>query len=152
MSIVEVDQVYRSRWGFHPCSRATFLKLKAIHKAYWQAVRAHADWKRWHRKEPQNRIIREYLRDSQGRKCGVVSTRPRPEPQWCPVFPAKKWPGHSTQSDYAKAFPHSKWCKLDDHGILNLYQQARRPSAEPVPVWQNLEKIDRLYAELVANQ
>jgi hypothetical protein len=46
---------YQSRWGFHPCDYATYLQLRRIHKAYWQARRKVAAQRRWARKLPQNR-------------------------------------------------------------------------------------------------
>ena len=42
--------VFESRWGYHPCDYETFLKLKALHKAYWQAVYDYAKRIRWERK------------------------------------------------------------------------------------------------------
>jgi hypothetical protein len=46
---------YRSRWGFHPCNYATYLKLRRLHKAFWEGRRLLARWQRWSARLPQNR-------------------------------------------------------------------------------------------------
>jgi hypothetical protein len=103
---------HKSHWGFHPCDYATYRKLKLLHGWYFQTLRDYAAWRRWSRKEPQNRVIREFLRDERGRCCGVKSTRVRPEPAFCPLFVADGAP--------------------DDLGVIGLYRLARRPHESPV--------------------
>jgi len=44
------SNTFPSRFGFHPCDRQTFLKLKALKKYYWQNVRDFYRWWRWQRK------------------------------------------------------------------------------------------------------
>ena len=46
---------YQSRWGYHPCNYATYLKLRRLHKAYWEGRRLLARWDRWRAKLPKNR-------------------------------------------------------------------------------------------------
>lgn len=48
-------QVFKSRWGFHPCDYNDFMKLKRAHKLL---LRAYCDCKRylrWINKDPHNR-------------------------------------------------------------------------------------------------
>jgi len=71
---------FQSRWGFHPCDYHVFLKLKRVHKAYWEGLRKVAAWRRWERKRPCNRVICRWQRDAAGRKITRVIAGPRPEP------------------------------------------------------------------------
>src|SRR5687768_17348390 len=57
---------FQSRFGFHPSTYEVFLKLKFLHKWYWQTLYDFHRWHRWRRKDEQNRI--------------------GPEPTYCPVF------------------------------------------------------------------
>jgi hypothetical protein len=75
-----VFPVHQSRWGWHPCSYEEYLRLKLLHKHYWIAKRCLAEWERWNRKLPHNRVVRRWNRDEQGRKCGFEIVGPKPEP------------------------------------------------------------------------
>lgn len=91
MSNVEVRAevapgIHQSRWGYHPCDYATFAALKKLHARYMKAVTGFHSWKRWDRKQPQNRIERRTIRDADGRKVGREVVGPRAEPPLCPVF------------------------------------------------------------------
>jgi hypothetical protein len=44
------ENVYQSRWGWHPISYDAFCKLKEIHKLIWNAWYAHKRFGRWLRK------------------------------------------------------------------------------------------------------
>ena len=46
---------YQSRWGHHPCNYQGYLKLRRLHRAYWEGRRQIARWNRWKAKRPQNR-------------------------------------------------------------------------------------------------
>ena len=50
--------VHKGRWGFHPCDKETFDKLKELNKFYVQAHQR-AAFERWERKEPHNRKGRD---------------------------------------------------------------------------------------------
>jgi hypothetical protein len=73
-------QIFQSRWGFHPCDYQVFLKLKRIHKAYWEGLRKLAAWQRWHGKLPANRLLVRWRRDEAGRKIKreIIGLRPEP--------------------------------------------------------------------------
>jgi hypothetical protein len=103
--------VIKSRWGFHPCDYEFFLKLKRLHKWYWQTVYDFHRWHRWWRKEPQNRT--------------------GPEPSYCRAFVEDKiWrkPVRMHGEDGFRLYPKS----VVDRGVVSLYQAARMPQAEPV--------------------
>jgi len=136
--------VHQSRWGYHPCSRETFRLLKRLHKHYWRAVRAHAAWKRWERKSPHNRVIREA---KTGRVLG-----PRPEPKLCPVFTAREtvrtnWVGgkyHREGIDVVRV-------STGDHGVIAAFHNARTPKATPgevVPLQLTEAEIRAMVAQL----
>src|SRR5262245_65518005 len=77
---------HQSRWGWHPCDYATFLLLKQLNARYEKALRLFSAWKRWQRKMPRNRVIRETIRDGRGRKIGSRIIGVCPEPRLDPLF------------------------------------------------------------------
>jgi hypothetical protein len=94
---------YQSRWGFHPCNHAVYLKLNRIHKAYWEGLRLIAAWSRWQRKRPHNRVRFQWERDGGGRKIRRVMTGPWPEPVVPEVFWAICRGGYPVVEDYQNA-------------------------------------------------
>lgn len=133
MSTVTVSvSVYESRWGYHPCSYGTYHKLKVLHKRYWQTVHAFHEWLRWNRKEPQNRVIRRWFRDSNGNKIGSEVVDERPAPKYCPHFLRNQ----------------RRW--LYDHGIVEAYQQARMPVRQDqvCPLKMTEKEINKLYEQV----
>lgn len=123
---------FESRFGFHPCDKETFKMLKFLHKHWHITQRQLADLERWECKEPQNRVIREWLRDDQGRKYGSRVVGPRPEPQACPLL-----------------FTTDKWGRRRLHPtICQDYQNARTPRASQEEVSRltmSEEQISDLY-------
>lgn len=103
---------HESRFGFHPCDYQTFKDLKLLHKLYWQAVHDFHKWQRWNRKLPKNRVVRKWLKDSEGRKYGFEVVGPAPEPVYNAFFVEK-----------------NRWGQLalTDKGIIEAYQNARTP-------------------------
>lgn len=121
--------VFRSRRGFHPCDYQLFLKLKYLHKWYWQTLYDFHRWHRWWRKEEQNRV--------------------GPEPAYCPTFVeertwCKRVRTHG-QNGF-KVYPRI----VVDLGVVSLYQDARMPQAEPVQPLDaaTRERIERRYDEV----
>jgi len=53
---VHGSEVYQGRWGFHPCSRATFLEFKEYHRYCLRDLRATKRRSRWDSKLPHNRV------------------------------------------------------------------------------------------------
>jgi hypothetical protein len=119
---------FPSRFGFHPCDRETFCKLKALKKYYWLTVRDFHRWWRWQRKLPQNRR--------------------GPEPEVCEVFVDNNpWrrPRRVHGQDAIRRYPKT----LHDRGVLAWHAAARQPQAEPPPNFdvKTLAEIDRLFTE-----
>lgn len=136
-------KVYRSRWGYHPCPYETFLKLKKLSAAYWEAVGRAASWKRWHRKAPHNRVARRKIRDELGRKVGSEVIGPMPEPNISGPFLNDR-----TVIRYGESF---RTVTADDMGVLAALCRARYPSGSPSDVRalavSNME-IDELIEKL----
>jgi hypothetical protein len=128
------DQL-QSKWGFHPCNYETYRKLKELHKAYWQAIRDFSKWQRWINKQSQNR----------------KGSQP---PQYCPIFFENgPWLRYTKDQN---GMLHGKWFskRITDHGIIDLYHQARMPQQQPVESFSNetLAQINKIYAQWVEYQ
>lgn len=52
-------QVFKSRFGYHPCNYETFLKIKKIRKHYYESLPKAKNYYRWARKAEQNRTGQE---------------------------------------------------------------------------------------------
>lgn len=102
---------FQGRWGYHPCDYELFLKLKSLHRWYWQTIYDFHRWHRWWRKEEQNRV--------------------GPEPRCWPLLVLNQtWykPVRCHGVDGHKVYPKT----VTDQGIVDLYQQARMPQPAPV--------------------
>jgi hypothetical protein len=128
--------VHQSRWGYHPCDYETFQKLKKLHARYWRALRGYAAWRRWQRKRPQNRVIREWLRDAQGRRIGHRIVGPRPEPPLDPLFcvRAQVFSHFAEDARLVREGTVVERVSFHDHGIPAAYRLARKPAATPEEV------------------
>jgi hypothetical protein len=117
--------MFQSKWGHHPCHYDVYKKLKSIKKWYWKNVFAKAEYTRWSNKEPQNRVIREWIRNSKGQKIDCRVIGPRPEPKFCPI-------------DIPLSF-------------LVDFNKARTPKIHPVkvqPLKNSIDDINKLYFQL----
>jgi hypothetical protein len=128
--------VHQSRWGYHPCDYETFLRLKGLHARYWRALLGYAAWRRWQRKEPQNRVLREWIRDAQGRRIGHRIVGPRPEPPLDPLFCVRAQVVSHIAADGSLAREGTvvERVSFHDHGIPAAYRLARMPAATPQEV------------------
>ena len=120
------SKVYQSKWGYHPCDYKTYRKLKELHKWYWETVYNFHSWYRWYRKDKKNQ------RGS--------------EPKYCEHFVVNKsWykPVKRHGQVGCKRYPKT----VVDHGVLDLFQQARMPQAEPPDPFSEsqLKAIDELH-------
>lgn len=79
---MENNKVYQGKYGFYPCEYETYLKLKELNKYVTKALQQSANWYRWVRKAPHNRVNRI-------RRTGVI-LGPRPEPKINNLFYKKK--------------------------------------------------------------
>jgi len=114
---------YQSRWGFHPCDYETYLLLKQLNRLHDQALHACADWQRWARKQPQNRVLRRQRRNDQGQRIGSEVVGPRPEPPLVALFCSK---ARLVQA----ATQHTLGVRVAFDGlrIPEVYRQARTPA------------------------
>lgn len=169
--------ITQSRWGIHPCHYDHYLKLKFLHKKMWQAIYKLAEWERWGRKAPQNRVIRKTHRDENRRKIGTEIVSSRPAPPLCPVFtfksrstadfkymmmrrskaepePTKIPRSFEVSEDWGELGYPSYWLWLYDPGIIDDYQNARTPVTnlmEMKPLVLSAEAVDLLCAKFPDN-
>jgi len=144
------SQVFQSRWGYHSVSREDFVILKALHRRYWRSVRLGAEWTRWARKSPQNRVRRQ-RRTTQGPgrpHTELVSTETWLEP---PLDPKVHDRGQAEdfKERPARSAMHWSWLKIPLPLALahQDYHEARIPRRSPAEV----RKIDmRPYLDLWA--
>ena len=119
----------RSRFGFHPCNKEFFLKLKYLHKRYWETLRAFHCWHRWNNKEPQNRN--------------------GDEPSYCTEFVTTQFwrkPVTRKGENHFKLYPRT----VVDHDVVRLFNVARVPSTEPVEPFSKdqVERIESLFLKV----
>jgi hypothetical protein len=145
-------QVYQSRWGYHPCAYATYLQLKQLNRFYLRALRRFADWQRWQRKQPQNRVYRRIHRNDRGQVIGCEVIGPRPEPMLCPVFTVRE-KVHRHRSTPESDHPGGESIErvsMKHTDIPQVYRNARLPVALPelvVPLPYSPEEVTRLIDE-----
>lgn len=134
-------QTFQSRWGYHPCSYETSRRLKLISKVYHRAINMAAKWKRWKRKDPKNRAIRQKIRNELGQVIGYQKPIPMPEPILCPIFTTFDIrDGNTTVTTNG-----SEW-------VVDC-AQARRPQptqAATQPLTHTTEEIDELFQKASA--
>jgi len=147
-------KAYRSRWGYHPCDYETYLLLKLLNARWLAAQRRQAQWQRWFRKKPANRVVRRWLRDAQGRRigCDVVGTQPEPQP--CPLF-CRRLPVVSHWSATGEYLPAGRtadgWALVRQLAIPAAYRAARTPAPTPEavkPLPLTAAEIRRLVSDL----
>lgn len=161
----------QSRWGFHPCHYEHYLKLKFLYKKLWKAVYQLAEFERWVRKEPQNRVTRQTLRDQDGRKIGSKIIGARPAPPLCPVFTYKskkradfgylEMPTNTGSIAREYLAPQhwryralSPYLWIYDPGIIADFQNARTPIKDLTnltPLILTAEEVDHLCAFFIDN-
>lgn len=146
----QTASIFRSRWGFHPCSYETFLKLKHLNGLYFRALREAAAWRRWHRKEPHNRVSRPRLRNQAGQVVGYGPPVPVSEPRLSTLF---------TQFVQVPRFVDRRGgacpdgffepeVKLDPPTVVEDYRKARQPAADAAavaPLSMSPGQIDELF-------
>lgn len=75
------QEIYQSRWGYHPCDYETFRLIKRLMVWRLRCLRASASLNRWSAKEPQNRTLYRWVRNEQGQKIYREKVGPWPEPK-----------------------------------------------------------------------
>jgi hypothetical protein len=130
---------YKSKWGFHPCNREQFLKLKELNKLAFKAICQAAAWQRWNRKKPINRVMRPKIRNSEGHVVGYQAPIPLAEPPVSSMFYYIDTVGSpKCMAKIVKAKPFLKQ-------VMEDYRNARHPVAE-----ESLVKPLNLTYELLA--
>lgn len=123
----------RSRWGWHACSHDVYLKLKKIKKAYFDALRQSANFRRWARKT---------VRQSES------------APEVNPAFLVKqRWEKKIQGRDaHGQSIIGMRWnpAPVDPGCFLDLFDKARKPHGHRVDPFDSLilGAIDEKYAKL----
>ena len=120
--------VFQSKWGFHPCDHATFLKLKRLNWFAHLSRRLNAQYERWARKQPQNRFVK--------------TTK---------VVDGKKYRGWALDEKGNRIpwlEPVSVPGKLGNDLIAENYRRARFPVSSPEAVKPLTLRIEDIDAEL----
>ena len=139
-----VNTVHQGKYGFHPCNRETYLKLKVIHKVYWESVFRLAAWQRWDRKAPQNRVQRWAGKDADNKRIRVIPPVPLPEPKLTPFIVKME---HKRAAKPHDLLWHTVKIDPSIYAALYDYRNARTPVEETQvrPLSLSPEKIDALY-------
>lgn len=142
----------KGKYGYYPCDWTTYQKLKKLNMAYSKALSSKSRWDAWDRKEPQNRVIRAKIRNSNGQVVGYQAGVPLPEPEICPVFCRKvvksvKW------GKKGGFYPNGKdetFVEMVDLPIYKDYRLARypAPTEEVCGLSLKLVEIDDLFCKL----
>lgn len=142
--------MFSSRWGFHPCDHATYRQLKFLNHVHQRALRLAAAWRRWHRKDPHNRVARRRIRNEKGQTVGYEPPVPIPEPRICAVFTRKA--AERRHVDKHGRVSAEGWAEetvvTADLGIPADYSSARKPVAEPAlvtPLTIGAAELDDLF-------
>lgn len=166
-----ISSEFQSRWGHHPCSYQTYLRLKRLHKDFWIHVRRIVAAHRWD-------LRAETRLSKKQRKAMAKGARPA----FCPAFAppayfkpapdgtgALRWrdpetgkmrwnpekcchkgrferTGPSIEGSYAFWFPANGATRWENHPLRQLFIRARTPSAQPVPLFttEEIGYLDRL--------
>lgn len=143
----------QGKYGWYPCDWATYKKLKALNMNYDKALHEKARWERWDRKEPQNRVVRAKLKDSNGNVVGYAAPIPQAEPEITSIFLKKvvKKVNFDKKGNYHKNGIDQTFAELTDLPIFNDYWKARYPVAGEEGVdslSMKLDEINELYSRL----
>lgn len=120
-------QITKTKFGYFPCDKTTFQRIKRLHGYYNLAVQMLASWNRWNTKQAKNRITE--AREYQDGKTTITSVSPRPEPKLMPVFCQKSTIVSHFDSNgrFSNSLTLVQKASLCDMGIPALYEQVRIP-------------------------
>ena len=161
-------QVFKSKWGYHPCDQKTYFKLRKLNAIFFKAQQKAATWHRWNRKDPKNRKGKE------PKICKIFSVISSTEPYIEPfgAFYNGYW-GQRTEHSYwikKKREDRAVWdgnkdtypnaeryryvpCKekrfidVDSLGIDRAYRNAKIPQRQEdvIPLNISEKEIDSIY-------
>jgi hypothetical protein len=133
--------VFQSRWGYHPVSKEVDKKLRYLNMVYQKTLSLAAAWRRWYRKQPENRIFRPRIKDETGFVVGLGDPVPWKEPEICPIFSYKETGLTWDKKEYMAV-------EIDKPDILYAARQARTPCLTPEdvrPLPMTVQTINDLY-------
>ncbi len=136
-------EAVKGKFGFYPCDKDLFLKLKFLNKIYFQSLYMKANWERWNRKAPHNRVMRAKIRNSAGQVVGYQPPIPRSEPQIDSIFLEKKQYGPLTVVECTGHVSNNLGQR-----IYQDYRRARYPvasAADVKPLMMSVKEIEELY-------
>jgi hypothetical protein len=161
----EVTNVVQGKWGFYPCSRETYLKLKKLNFYYMQAQKQAATWFRWARKLDKNRagnepsvnpVFTKFVPVGSQKWAGTRSIKTvfadKEQETYYFLIPNKYEKKTGKWGDYYAACGHNSdnTILINSRGIPRAYQMARIPrkdEKEVSPLVLSIESIDLLLAE-----
>ncbi len=145
-----MSKVFETKWGYVAYSYEDYKKLKRLNFIFQKARVGAAQWKRWVRKAPHNRIQKCCIRNEKGQKTGYEIVGPSSEPKVCDLF--------STKLVDVDRKPLRRWFEgyiRTDDAVEIEYQKSHKPVSTPeeVPevkisshaVDQLLEKAEKWY-------
>lgn len=145
--------MHQGKYGWYPCDRETYHKLKKLNMAWNKALQTKSRWDRWERKEPQNRVIRSKIRNSNGQVVGYQAAVPMTEPEICTLFCQKvvRNVKFTKKGQYFKDGVDEISVEMIGLAINENYRKARYPvatEAECLELSLTLNEIDSLYSKL----
>lgn len=161
--IVRIEEqpagVHKSRWGLHPCSFATFVKLKRLCVAVRKAERICHQFKRWFRKAERNRVARPRIRNDKGWVIGYGVPVPIPEPKASEQLATKLQ--FMRHIDINGVF-HADKVPVEFMNLSSLSNEimsCRYAAQKPMPTAEDVKKlslsdeaIDQLFAQFCPQQ
>lgn len=83
------EKTFETKWGYVPYSYEDYRNLKRLNFIFQKARVRAAQWKRWVRKAPHNRVEKRWIRNDQNQKTGFEILGPLSEPETCDLFSKK---------------------------------------------------------------
>ena len=137
--------VHEGKYGFYPCNYENYQKIRRLYGYYLLALSRAADMTRWSRKQPQNRVLRRWIKDQQGRRCGCQIIGPRPQPEAVPIFTEK------TKRKSWSGLDLGEQISIINSHIEQNYRSARYPvqrAEDVIPLTLTEAEIDSMLAIL----
>lgn len=151
-----MDNVFQSKWGFHPVSRETSRKLRFLNGLYTKALQDVGSWNRWDRKLPKNRVQKRAMKDETGKVIGkeIVyddnTGKPKlwEEPKVSNLFFKKvAYKSHWLKSGGYSSSP-VELEKQENNGFGEIIRKATKESRIPYPTAEAVKTLDIMVEEI----